>query len=163
MSAFLIVLLILYVLPSHITRAGVSPDYLTKEATAPVKGLFLLLVFATHFVQYVKLGGVWNDAYLSMRSWMAQLVVVPFLFYSGYGVMTSIAAKGKSYVDSIPVKRALKVLFMFDVAVLVLYLLTYCAFKATEHVTRPAVRNGLALGCGASRLMPASSRCESPS
>lgn len=82
MSAFLIVLLILYVLPSHITHAGVSPDYLTKEATAPVKGLFLLLVFATHFVQYVKLGGV---------------------------------------------------------------------------------RNGLALCRGASRLMPASSRCESPS
>ena len=185
MSAFLVLLLLLYFLPARVRPTGSNIDYLSKEGMAPVKGFFVLLVFATHFVQYVKLGGPWHSAYLSIRGWMAQLVVVPFLFYSGYGVMTSILNRGWGYVDSLPSKRVLKVLFMFDVAVLlfiavqyhlghfytlkkvawtflawesignsnwyilamlVLYLLTYCSFKATEHLESTKARHGVSLG-----------------
>ncbi len=77
-----------------------------------------MLVFASHFVQYVSLTGTANEWYLSLRSYLGQMVVVPFLFYSGYGVQESIRKKGKSYVERIPGNRISKVLFQFDVAVM---------------------------------------------
>ena len=54
---------------------------------------------------------------------LGQMLVVMFLFYSGYGVMESIKTKGSKYVDSIPRKRVLTTLLNFDVAVLVYLLL----------------------------------------
>lgn len=39
-----------------------------------------------------------------------QLIVVMFLFYSGYGVMESVRSKGTAYIKSIPFKRVLSTL-----------------------------------------------------
>lgn len=50
-------------------------------------------------------------------SYFKQLVVVPFLFYSGYGVMNSIKNKGTAYVNSIPRNRVLNTMVNFGVAV----------------------------------------------
>lgn len=49
---------------------------------------------------------------------IGQLLVVMFLFYSGYGVTESIKQKGQTYIKSYPKRRILSTLLNFDVAVL---------------------------------------------
>lgn len=89
-------------------------DYLGREQCDSVKGVFILLVFFCHFMQYVHdAGGAFIDLHLG------QLIVTLFLFYSGYGVMESMKTKGDSYIRDIPVRRILTTLINFDIAVLV--------------------------------------------
>ena len=97
---------------------GIHEDYISLERIQPIKGIFLLLVFVSHFVQYMSLSGVWHAPYFAVKSWLGQLVVVPFLFYSGFGITESIRKKGLNYVKKMPTQRILKTLFQFDLAVL---------------------------------------------
>lgn len=93
---------------------------LSKESTTAVNGLFVLLVFIKHaFDQSNLASNVFNESYRSFGRGMGQLVVVTFLFYSGYGITCSIMNKGMPYVKSIPKKRFLKVLLHFDIAVMI--------------------------------------------
>lgn len=90
-----------------------NPDYLGREQCESVKGIFILLVFFSHFMGYVRqTGGVAFDMPLG------QLIVTLFLFYSGYGVMESIRTKGAAYVREMPKRRILTTLLNFDIAVL---------------------------------------------
>ena len=98
-------------------------DYLSKERTAAINGVFVLLVFLTHAVGYVKLSGPLDAAYLTMKGYLRQMIVSTFLFYSGYGMLESIKKKGMAYVLSIPGKRFLKVFLHMEIAV-ALFLLT---------------------------------------
>lgn len=132
MSFFLLILLLAFLLPSSIKIRGSHEDALALNRLAPLKGVFILLVFATHFIPYVKAGGAWDDAYLGVRRSMGQLVVVPFLFFSGYGVALSIAKKGSGYLKAMPAKRFLKVLFEFDMAVL-LFIIVQAALGVYFH------------------------------
>jgi len=81
-----------------------------------------------HIKPYINACGgsvnTWIDKPYNVFGWlMGQLIVVMFLFYSGYGVMRSIQIKGMDYVRDIPKHRILNVLLNFDVAVL-LFLIT---------------------------------------
>ena len=107
-------------------------DYASAKSAAPIKGIFVLLIFASHFSQYVVLEGSWNDAYLSFRSFCGQLVVVPFLFYSGYGVAASIRARGETYYQAIPVHRVGQTLFQFDMAILLFFVLRCILYPIQE-------------------------------
>ena len=71
---------------------------------------------------YIFVGGL-DAAGMHIRSELGQLVVVMFLFYSGYGVMESYAKKGRDYVKSFPKKRILTTLLNFDIAVLAFVIL----------------------------------------
>lgn len=94
------------------------PDYLGREQCDSVKGIFILTVFFSHFMQYVSMAG--GHAY-SLQ--LGQMIVTLFLFYSGYGVMESIKKKGYEYVKSMPKRRILTTLLNFDVAVLMFIVL----------------------------------------
>ena len=96
-------------------------DYIAKDSTQPVKGIFIMLVFASHFAPYVELTGVLSKPYLVLREDLGQLVVVPFLFYSGFGIAESIRVKGYTYIQKMPVRRILNVLFQFDIAILIFW------------------------------------------
>lgn len=100
-------------------------DYMSVEKTTSIKGIFVLLVFLSHFVQYVELNNSFDIPYLRIRSFLGQLVVTMFLFYSGYGIFESIKKKKTEYVNEIPTKRILKVLFDFDIAVLLFLILRF--------------------------------------
>lgn len=93
-------------------------DYMSKEKTNAVKGVFVILVLFSHYSQYVNLGGMYDEAYIILKNHLNQMVVSMFLFYSGYGMMESLKKKGFQYVKTIPVKRFLTVLVNFDIAVL---------------------------------------------
>ena len=125
MSVFFWLILLLAAHGAKISRKGCFPDYISQRSIQPIKGIFILLVILTHFVQYVELNGVWDAPYFQVRRYLGQMVVVPFLFYSGYGMAESIRVKGMSYVRSMPTKRIAKVLFQFGIAVALFLLLRY--------------------------------------
>ncbi len=90
-------------------------EYISPSQTSAINGIFVMFVFLRHFKQYIELGRY--DAYFkACDSWLGQLIVTTFLFYSGYGIMYSIMHKD-NYVRTIP-KRALKLLIRFDVAII---------------------------------------------
>lgn len=89
--------------------------YLDKATTNTVNGFFIALVFLTHFSQYVQ-----NPAFHNfIGDYLGQLVVVPFLFYSGYGCYVQYVRKGAEYLNAFPIKRVLATLVNFDIAVCV--------------------------------------------
>lgn len=108
-------------------------DYISKNQTTSINGIFTLLVFLSHVCTYISLDGGFDKPYSAFKSYMLQLVVVPFLFYSGYGIMESIRKKGDGYIKTIPTKRFLKVLLHLDIAV-VLFLIVNFAFGKTYPI-----------------------------
>lgn len=102
---------------------GFHDDYLSKSKTDSVKGIFILLIVLTHSMQYFAPCGyayhsVGDTAFMWFTYHLSQLVVVMFLFYSGYGVSESFKKKGMPYVKAMPRHRLLTTLLNFDVAVL---------------------------------------------
>ena len=87
--------------------------YLSKETTSTINGLFIALVFLSHFSRY----SIYMSNYVGQR--LGQLIVVMFLFYSGYGCMVQYMAKGRAYLQTFPKKRMLSTLVNFDIAVAV--------------------------------------------
>lgn len=108
-----------------------SKNYITKQQCNTIKGVFISLVFLSHAQQYILESGysydrIGDDIYLNFNASMGQLVVVMFLFYSGYGVMESFKFKGEDYWNLFPNKRILTTILNFDIAVLfftILYIL----------------------------------------
>ena len=100
----------------------INDEYMSRQQTQCINGVFVLIVFIQHFKGYVKLGD-YDMIYNHIANWSGQLLVVPFLFFSGYGIMLSISKKGKSYVNTILTKRFPKVWIHFAMAV-VLFIIT---------------------------------------
>lgn len=105
-------------------------NYVSKNQTSAINGLFTLLIFWSHVSTYIKLDGSLDAPYSTFKSYMLQLVVVPFFFYSGYGIMESIKERGTDYVKSIPSNRFLKVLLHFDLAVLLYIVINFSFGKS---------------------------------
>lgn len=110
-----------------------NDDYISRERCNAIKGIFILLIVLTHSMGYIDRCGyeyVGVDRLASMfRNGMGQMVVVMFLFYSGYGVSLSIRKKGKTYVNGMPRRRLLTTLLNFDVAVLAFVVLNLIIAK----------------------------------
>lgn len=105
-------------------------DYLSKNTTDSIKGIFILTVFLRHGNQYVADSGYdysfYGDLLFSDTDlFLGQSIVVLFLFYSGYGVMMSILSKGSTYINKMPRHRILNTLVNFDVAVLFFVILSF--------------------------------------
>lgn len=102
--------------------------HLAKEQTCAINGLFVLLVFLRHTVDYFPMGR-WDGIFAHVNKELDQLIVVPFLFYSGYGIMRSIRGKGAAYVASIPKNRIFKVWYHFAIAVGLYWIVGLCLRK----------------------------------
>ena len=138
MVFYLAILLIIICIGIHIGGAGqFNRDYLDKKNTAAINGIFVILVVFSHYAQYAAFGGVIDAPYLLLRKHLHQMVVATFLFYSGYGMMEQIKRRGDAYVGSLP-KKAGRLLFRFDIAVL-LYLLMQYAFGKSFGLRRIAL------------------------
>lgn len=106
-----------------VKSSGYYDDFLDRKQTDAIKGVFILLVLLRHSMIEIREAGFRPVCMLDtlgyrIHSEIGQLVVVMFLFYSGYGVMESIKKKGKEYLDRFPRHRMLNTLLNFDVAVL---------------------------------------------
>ncbi len=105
-------------------RADGQDACLKKEHTDAIKGIFIIIVFYSHILPYLTNSGVSFSPILDIPAnkvirMMGQLMVVMFLFYSGYGVMESIQVKGQDYIRAIPSKRILSTLVNYAIAIAV--------------------------------------------
>lgn len=100
-------------------------DYISKDKSTSIKGIFILLVFFSHFNKYATYTGLMDAVYFKIVGVVGQIMVVPFLFYSGYGVMESIKRKGKEYVATIPKNRILKVFLQYAIAMSVVLIIRF--------------------------------------
>lgn len=118
MIFFLIILLFIIFNSAEVASENkFQTDYLSKVKTSAIKGIFVILIVFSHYSQYVTLGGIYDEPYLALQKHLHQMVVVMFWFYSGYGMMESIAKKRFAYIKSIITKRLPTVLINFDLAV----------------------------------------------
>ena len=109
---------------------------MSREQTTSINGVFVVIVLLSHCSTSVKDGlyGIMDAPYLSMKSYLAQLIVVTFLFYSGYGIMESIRKKGMSYVYGIPWQRLFRVWYHFAIVVCLFILPNVILGKPLEPV-----------------------------
>ena len=103
-------------------RTSGTAAILSKDQTTTINGLFILLVFVGHALRYLfdmgLMTGLDSRMTHTLEYVLGQEKVVPFLFFSGYGVGESIKARGEAYVKEMPFRRCLNTLLNFDVAVL---------------------------------------------
>ena len=99
-------------------------DYLSQETAKQVRGLFAMLIFLSHYVQYFIEHNVskYDLIYMSIRSHLGQAVVIPYLFYSGYGMTMSFLNKGRKYIETV-VKRRIPRVFLSTTIAVTLFLI----------------------------------------
>ena len=115
MLAVLILLFIVCLWKLRFT--GNNAAYLSPEGTNAIKGIFAIIILCSHMGGYMRFSGSWADnTYLNLIGGLGQLMVAPFLFYSGYGIFHSFKNK-PGYVSGFFKKRFLKILVHFDLAV----------------------------------------------
>lgn len=98
-------------------------DYMSVDKTMAIKGIFIIVVFFSHFNTYVDFTSGADLLYLDCYSKIGQRMVTLFMFYSGFGVMEAIKKKKMTYVHKIPVTRVLGTYFRFDIAIILFLLL----------------------------------------
>jgi len=119
MTVFLLLLVLLCVIGAEVKKENeFFEDYASLEKSNAIKGIFVVMVFFSHAKAYMHLTDANSEYYLGLQTYLAQMIVVPFLFFSGYGIMQSVMKKGTNYIKKIPTNRLLKVLLHFDIAVL---------------------------------------------
>jgi len=91
-------------------------DNLSKEKTSSINGIFVALVFFSHIGGYLS-KSFYDEIYYSIPLICTQMIVVSFLFFSGYGMMESLKAKGTGYAKTIATKRLPKLFINFSLAV----------------------------------------------
>lgn len=125
MTLFLIplVLVAFFGAKVYLRPSAWNDDCLSRASTWAVNGIFVLLVMLSHGVSYLPEFTALDEGYLAVRSFLGQLVVVSFLFYSGYGIHRQLQKRGEKYRKTLLTHRFLKVLFHFDLAVLLFLLL----------------------------------------
>lgn len=98
---------------------GFNDGYLSRNDTTAMKGIFVFMVLMSHFTQYYHMSTAFDNPYKWLKSNSGQLVVVMFLFYSGYGIFESLKKKGPEYIKTFPKNRCLKTLLHLDIAVII--------------------------------------------
>jgi len=93
-------------------------DYMDLKNTSPIRGVFVWMIFLKHYYTYFK-----NRKYLYIKilKYLAQKIVSLFLFYSGYGILESIKAKGRNYVKALP-KKAIILFVKFQIIIFFFFL-----------------------------------------
>lgn len=118
-------------------RQGFYDDFLSIEQCQAINGVAIMVVLARHAGHlglmpcgYAMDG--WGDSlYFLISNPLQQLLVVTFLFFSGYGVMEQFTRKGEAYLDGFAKKRLFPVWANFAVAVAG-YVAVHLAFQTGQ-------------------------------
>lgn len=92
-------------------------DYLSKNNTYVIKGIFIICIFLSHINDYVSFDFFFDKLVILFLFYLSQLMVTMFLFYSGYGIYESIKNKGSNYIDLFPKRRIAFTFLNFAMAV----------------------------------------------
>lgn len=128
----LVLLLIIFSASRYEKRNEFNRDYISRNATNNIKGIFVILILLSHAKGYIDLGGIYDKPYAQLQAHLNQMVVAMFLFYSGYGIMEQIKKREFSYITSIPKKRFPNLLLNFDISIILFALMWLCLGKPVE-------------------------------
>lgn len=117
MGILMLMLVILILYKSKINIKGFYTDYLSKDKTMCIKGIFVILVFYRHCSTYIYLGEIIDKPIIILDNLLAQSIVTMFFFYSGYGIYEQIKKKGDTYIKEMPIKRLFVTFINFFIAV----------------------------------------------
>ena len=111
-------------------------SFLDKDVTLSVCGIFVLIIFLSHFLSYIDSAtlNVIDKPAKSFVTALGQLMVTPFLFYSGFGVFESFKKKRFNYVNGFLKNRVLKLYISFLIA-LILYICLSFLLKSNYNLT----------------------------
>lgn len=114
--------------------SGFDADYISRERTTAINGVFIVMVLLSHAIQSLDAVGYpfnafGDDVVLSIRSAHLQLIVVTFLFYSGFGVMEQFKKKGLQYLKFMPRRRIWATYVNYLVSAIVLTVVMVCVTK----------------------------------
>lgn len=136
-------MILLFVILAFIAIYGMrfSPyneDYISLESTNAIKGVFAVIILLSHMRGYMSLpSNIVNNSYINILKILGQLMVAPYLFFSGYGILESLKKK-PNYLQTFPKKRIFKTLIHFDIAVfayLIASVITGTHFPIHSYVT----------------------------
>ena len=108
-----------------IWNKGFYTDYASRDQSRAINGICIMLILLSHTFAKVSPNDALDRVYEPMRVFIGQFVVVPFLFYSGYGMMESLTKK-EGYLKSFPKKRFLKIAVQFSIITVVYILMHIC-------------------------------------
>lgn len=126
MFVFIAIFALVCIWQIKLKPAGNAPymtDYMSVDNTTAIKGIFIIMVFFSHFNSYVDFTNEYDLVYYAGFKQISQRMVTLFLLYSGYGVMESIKKKKMAYVHRIPVNRVAGTYFKFIIAVILFLIL----------------------------------------
>lgn len=120
MNLYLLFIVVLALWKIKIHGKGFHEDFLSRTTTLSVNGIFILIVFYSHFANDYYTVELAKDGMMhSVKTFLGQLMVTSFLFYSGYGVFRQLQARA-GYARKILTNRMPKVWLHYAFAV-VLY------------------------------------------
>lgn len=125
MSIFIIMLILFLLYNIKFSFRNGFEDYMSPQKSNSIKGFFVLMVLLSHARKFIKVdSSPINAPFQDFMSFFGQMMVVMFLFYSGYGIMLGLKNK-EGYAKSILLKRFPMVLIHFDIAVIIYYALSF--------------------------------------
>lgn len=133
----IVVILLISIICSGLTAKGKNEfytDYSSPKNTTTTNAVFSVLIFISHGVTYIDMTNSFDDAYLGIKTFLAQGVVVTYLFFSGFGIMESIKKKGYNYVKRMPIDRFFKLWYQFAL-MLCLFIITNLLMKKDISIT----------------------------
>ena len=130
MNLYLLFLILLSFIGIKINIKAFNHDYMSKKCTTCINGIFILIVFYSHIVTFIDVQYSKDFLMFGFRNLLGQLMVTTFLFYSGYGLYYQINKKKDKYINSLPIKRILKTMLKFFVAVLSFVLVNILLHKS---------------------------------
>lgn len=94
-----------------------TKDFLSRDMTTAINGIFVGIIFFSHFNSYVSFSNKWDLLYLDLvGNKLGQLMVCTFLFFSGFGIYESIKSK-TNYINSFFKNRFLKLFVQFAIII----------------------------------------------
>ena len=94
------ILVLLFALTLYKLEIRDNSDYLGIEQSTAINGLFIIIVFLSHANSYVNVTGAISIIYIWFFALIGQMMVVMFLFYSGYGLTEQYKKRGDLYENS---------------------------------------------------------------
>lgn len=118
---FILYLILFLLVIVSVRRRDTTAVWVSKNDAAVVKGVAILLVFLAHSRCYFEYDptNLMHAYAWKVAGYIGQLMVVPFLFFSGYGVAVAFSEKGEEYRRQFWRRRILPVAVNFDIAVVV--------------------------------------------
>ena len=135
----ILLILLLLVFPCKLKLRTIDTaiynDYLSKENTLAIKGFFVTCVLFSHSKDYIDLSSDFLDnSFNFVSNFLGQLIVVMFLFYSGYGIFESFKTKGQTYIDKFISKRFFPTWVNFAIC-MVLFVIFNLIFRREYSLT----------------------------